>query len=421
MEKSGQLLIVHVDMDAFYASIEQMDKPEYNNKPVVVGADPRGGKGRGVVSAASYEAREYGIHSAMPISRAYRLCPGAVFVRPRMLRYREISKQVMEILYEFSPLVEQISVDEAFLDCSGTGRLIGPAETIGRSIKKRILQETSLTASVGIASNKSIAKIASEIGKPNGLTVCPLGKEKEFIKDLPLKYLWGAGKKTIENLNNLGYTTIGEVASGSQAALEKIFGKHGLNLWRLANGIDNRPVQTGSARKSISEETTFVEDVDSDVYIEHVLFKIADRLTRHMRTLGIKGRTVSIKIRLQDFETFTRSRTLDGPVNDMQTIRKTALELYRQFSRKERKVRLVGISVANLDTSAQKPAEQFELFQDETVQDNEKDDGNREAFKSKVMDREKDELLDKMKRIYGEKITRAAFIKSPSDKESRKT
>jgi DNA polymerase-4 len=420
MKKSEQAIIVHVDMDAFYASIEQLDNAGFKNKPVVVGADPRGGRGRGVVSAASYEAREYGIHSAMPISRAFRLCPHAVFVRPRMTRYREISTRIMEILHEFSPLVEQISVDEAFLDCSGTGRLIGPAETLGRSIKERILQETSLTASVGIAPNKSIAKIASEISKPDGLIVCPSGKEKEFVSNLPLKYLWGAGKKTIEKLNDLGYTTIGEVASGPPDVMERIFGKHGLNLWRLANGIDGRPVHTGSGRKSISEETTFIEDVDSDSYVEHVLFKISDRLTRSMRNLGIKGRTVTVKIRLQDFETFTRSRTLEERVNDMQTIRKTALELYRQFRRGERKVRLVGISVSNLDAGPPERVEQFELFRGGNLRKDDELGENTAGLKRGAMNREQDDLLDKMKRIYGEKITRAAFIESPSEKENPK-
>ncbi len=413
MNKFGNPIIAHVDMDAFYASIEQMDKAEYKDKPVVVGADPRGGKGRGVVCAASYEAREYGIHSAMPISRAYRLCPHAVFMRPRMARYTEVSKQVMEILYEFSPLVEQISVDEAFLDCSGTGRLIGPPMTIAGRIKERILQETSLTASVGIASNKSVAKIASELCKPDGLLVCPFGNEKGFIKKLPLKYLWGAGKKTIDKLNSLGYSTIGDVASGPQDVLEKIFGKHGVNLWRLANGIDNRPVQSVGSRKSISEETTFNQDVASDNYIEHILFRISDRLTRKMRNLGIKGKTVSIKIRLHDFDTYTRSRTLEGRVNDTQTVRTVSLELYRQFSREGRKVRLVGVSVSNLDTNMPEPLEQFELFREESVQKNEIDVDTGAAFKSG----EHDDLLDEMKRIYGEKITRAAFLKNPSEKE----
>ncbi|MBA7551986.1 DNA polymerase IV [subsurface metagenome] len=195
MKNKAMPVIVHVDMDAFYASIEQIDRIEYRNRPLVVGADPRAGKGRGVVSAASYEARKYGIHAAMPISQAYRLCPSAVFVRPRMERYLEVSGHIMKILHEFSPVIEQISIDEAFMDCSGTQNLMGPSHVLAQRIKDRIRKETSLTASVGVATNKSIAKIASELGKPDGLMICRPGDEKKFLADLSLDYLWGAGKK----------------------------------------------------------------------------------------------------------------------------------------------------------------------------------------------------------------------------------
>ncbi len=412
MNEKRKRIIVHVDMDAFYSSIEQMDRAEYCNRPVVVGADPRGGRGRGVVSAASYEARKYGIHSAMPISQAYRLCPEAVYVRPRMRRYESVSKHIMRILEQFSPLVEQISIDEAFLDCTGTEALTGPENILAMSIKERIRQETTLTASVGVASNKSIAKIASELCKPDGLLVCPSGEEGKFIENLSLKCLWGAGEKTVKTLNSLGYTTIGDVAKSSRAVLEKIFGKHGLKLWRLANGIDERPVKNEGSRKSIGEEITFSRDVESDSYIEHVLFRISDRLTRKMRILGLKGRTVSIKIRLQGFETFTRGRTLDFPVNDMKTIRSMSLELFRHFDRKDKKVRLVGISVSNFGVKPAHLNEQFVLFRGDRIEDSMK--------KEKIAGQsgtDPDALLDKMKKLYGEKVTRAAFLPNLYEKE----
>jgi nucleotidyltransferase/DNA polymerase involved in DNA repair len=402
--KNNYRTIVHVDMDAFYASIEQLDHPDYSNKPVVVGADPRGGRGRGVVSAASYEAREFGIHSAMPISRAYRLCPHGIYVKPRMKRYVEVSKHVMRILYDFSPLVEQISIDEAFLDCTGTEKLIGVPESLARRIKQRIHQETRLTASVGVAPNKSLAKIASELSKPNGLTICQPGKEKDFLAELPLKYLWGAGKVTLQKLQSLGYRVIGDIASCSREKLEERLGKLGAHLWYLANGIDERAVVAEGHRKSISEETTFSQDISSDRTLELVIFKISDRLTRKMRNLGIKGRTVTLKIRLEGFETYTRSHSLPNPVNDMHTVREIARNLYRNFDRRGKKVRLIGVGMSNLGEGETSVTEQLELFQ--KVQEK-----SFESFGAGLKRGEgSEDILDKMKKKYGEKVTRAVFL-----------
>lgn len=288
-------VIVHVDMDAFYASIEQLDYPEYRGKPVVVGADPAGGKGRGVVSAASYEARKYGIHSALPISTAYKLCPNAIFVRPRFRRYSELSKRVMEVLKSFAPVVEQISIDEAFLDCTGTEKLFGTTSDLAHRIKERIATETGLTASVGIATNKSIAKIASDLNKPDGLCICPPGQEREFMAKLPLKYLWGTGRKTVEKLESMGFTSMRDIQQCNPEKVQAILGKYGVKLWELANGIDQREVVQSMQRKSISEEVTFREDVDQDTSIEKVMFQISDSLTRKMRKEGIKGRTLTLK------------------------------------------------------------------------------------------------------------------------------
>jgi len=408
MKNKAMPVIVHVDMDAFYASIEQIDRIEYRNRPLVVGADPRAGKGRGVVSAASYEARKYGIHAAMPISRAYRLCPSAVFVRPRMVRYLEVSRHIMKILHEFSPVIEQISIDEAFLDCSGTLNLIGPSHVLAQRIKDRIQKETSLTASVGVATNKSIAKIASELGKPDGLMICRPGDEKKFLEDLSLDYLWGAGKKTVEKLRGLGYKKIGDIAACPSERLIKEFGKRGLHLWYLANGIDERPVIIDVARKSISEEITFSSDVESDRHIEHTLFRISDRLSRKMRNLNLKGRTITVKIRLQDFETFTRNRTFSYPVNDMNTIRSACTYLYRNFARSNKKVRLIGIAVSNLEKKQAQNTEQLELFQED------KSDVN--SVKQEPQ-KKADELIDEMKRLYGSKVTRAVFLPNFFDRE----
>jgi DNA polymerase-4 len=395
-------VIVHVDMDAFYASIEQLDNPEYRGKPVVVGADPRGGRGRGVVSAASYEARTFGIRSAMPISEAYRRCPDAVFAIPRMDRYVEMSAKVMRVLSDFSPLVEPLSIDEAFLDCSGTEKLTGPPGKVARLIKDRIYSETLLTASVGVAGNKSVAKIASELGKPDGLVLCPSGMERDFLSALPLKHLWGAGVKTLEKLTSLGFGSIGHVAAAAPQFLARVFGKHGAGLWELANGIDERDVVPEWERKSISEETTFERDVASSTHVEHVLFRISDSLTRDMRRQNLKGRTVTLKIRLEGFETYTRSRTLPAPVNDTESVRSTACDLFRSFDRRGKKVRLVGIGLSNLGELDEPCAGQLQLF----------DEGLRAGGASKKP--VSDELLDSMKKLYGEKITRAAFLRDKS-------
>jgi DNA polymerase-4 len=399
--------IVHVDMDAFYASIEQLDHPEYRNRPLVVGADPRQGKGRGVVSAASYEARAYGIHSAMPISLAFKRCPHATFVRPRIQRYVEVSQRVMEVLGEFSPAIEQISIDEAFLDCTGTEMFFGPPRTLAYRIKARISEKTSLSASVGVATNKSIAKIASEIGKPGGLVICQPGKEKEFLSELPLSFLWGAGKKTVGLFESLGYRNIGDVADAHPHILLERFGKNGIHLWNLANGIDERPVEPWGPRKSIGKEFTFEKDVSSGQYIENVIFKIADSLSRKMRGLQIAGRTVTLKIRLEGFQTFTRSRSFSEALNDMQRIREQAVALFRHFERHDRKVRLIGITVSNLEMKNEQYTQQLELF---------KRGGKNREEEPKT---DTDKLLDDLKQKYGAKVTRAVFLPGFLEKQER--
>ena len=260
--------IVHVDMDAFYASVEQRDFPEYQGKPVIVGADPKGGQGRGVVAACSYEAREFGIHSAMPISFAYKRCPHGVYLRGNMKIYVDISRQVFQILERFTPDVEPISIDEAFLDITGSYKLIGTPEETCKKIKAAIQAETGLVASIGMAPNKMTAKIASDLEKPDGLVIVSREGLLDFLHPLPVGKLWGVGKRTKEELTRLGIKTIGDLASKDIKDLSKLLGKSGVHVWKLANGIDPRDVETSVGIKSIGHEHTFDEDVTDPRTIE---------------------------------------------------------------------------------------------------------------------------------------------------------
>lgn len=392
-------LILHIDMDAFFASIEQFDNPDFRGKPVVVGADPKGGKGRGVVSTASYEARKFGIHSAMPISKAYRLCPDAVYVRPRMRRYVEVSKRIMEILSEFSPLIEQVSIDEAFLDCTGTERLFGNPVDIGKKIKGRIFKELGLKSSIGIASSKSVAKILSDLSKPDGLLYCEPGKEKELLSQLDIKYLWGAGEKTVQILRKHGFNKIGDIAESDGKELIRIFGVSGKKLWELANGIDDREVVNIRVRKSIGREITFQEDVDDLETLEKTILYLVDRIAYSMAEEGIMGKTVTLKIRFEDFTTFTRSKTLNRYTDFVEDIKNVAVEKLHEFNidKKRKRVRLLGVSVSNL------------IFKGT---DGEYLSGlQRELFVPEGDEKEKvQKVLHAMKKQFGDIVKRAIFI-----------
>lgn len=401
MSTRGQRIIVHVDMDAFFAAIEQLDNPHCRGKPVVVGADPKGGKGRGVVSAASYEARKYGIHSALPISLAYKRCPNACFIRPRMSRYCEMSNRIMDILSQFSPVIEPLSIDEAFLDCTGTEKFFGPPLRLGQSIKERISKETGLTASVGIASNKSIAKIASDLQKPDGLTICPFGDEKKFLAPLSVSKLWGAGKKTVEYLHSLGIETIGDLADLPMESLEKKLGKHGVHLWLLANGIDERAVETDWEIKSISEEITFEKDTPDVELLEQTILDLSDQVARRTRGEQKCGRTITLKIRLEGFETHTRSTTLQNPVNDMFSIRDAAIELFRNFDRNTKKVRLLGVRISNLCEEGEILQTSCLLFESDSI---------KEITKKKKIE----SVLDRLRSKYGRHISRASLLDTKS-------
>ncbi len=342
--------IIHVDMDAFYASIEQRDDPELRGKPVVVGAAPNA---RGVVSAASYEAREFGVHSAMPSSQAKRLCPNAIFVPVRMSRYSEVSRQVMAILGDYTPLVEQVSVDEAFLDVTGSIRLFGPAPEIGRMIQQRIRQELGLGASVGVAPNKFLAKVASDLDKPNGLVVVESGAEQQFLRHLPISRLWGVGKATEERLRKLGIRTIGRLGEYPRSLLVGQFGVAGGHLHDLAHGIDDRPVVTETEAKSVSSEHTYQEDTRDPDVMERTLMQLSEDVGRRLRKSPVRGRTVQLKLRFGDFTTITRRQTLPQPTDADDVIYHTALRLLRQVPLEARKVRLLGVGVSNFGDTIQ--------------------------------------------------------------------
>jgi nucleotidyltransferase/DNA polymerase involved in DNA repair len=383
-------------MDAFFAAVEQHDFPEYRGKPLVVGADPKGGHGRGVVSTCSYEARTYGIHSAMPINEAWRRCPHAIYVFPRGKRYAVVSRQVMSILESYSPDIEQLSIDEAFLDISTSYKIYGSPEKLALDIKRRIQQEVELTASIGIAPNKFIAKIASDLEKPDGLVIVEEGRIKEFLAPLEISRLWGVGKKTLPRLHQLGIHSIGDLAAFSREELHKKFGESGLHFYRLANGIDARQVERYVKAKSISKEVTFDTDQSDDETIIGTVRYLCNELAREMRRKNYRGRTITLKIRLSDFSTFTRSRTSDSYMHHFDDLYKNISELYKQFNRSD-KVRLIGVGVSQLEVGEG----QLDLFVDAPQVSDQVDD-----------------LMDKIREKFGEKsITRASLIDNRHDSQ----
>ncbi len=339
--------VAHVDMDAFYAAVEQRDRPELRGQPVIVGADP---KGRGVVSACSYEARVFGVRSAMPISRAYRLCPHGVYLPVDMSKYARVSAEIMTILSEYTPLVEPVSVDEAFLDLSGTETLWGPPREAVRGIKARIRAETGLTASAGLASNKFVAKVASDLEKPDGLVVVPPGREADFLAPLPIERLWGVGKATARELQTLGVTTIGQLQRLAPAVLTARLGPHGPDLLALAFGRDARPVEPFSAPKSMGAETTFGRDCRDLAKLEETLRGQAERVARELRAESLAACRVTLKLRWADFRTLTRSHTGDPTQDGLEIYRRAALLLSREPL--VQPVRLIGVSTSTLRAEA---------------------------------------------------------------------
>jgi DNA polymerase IV len=354
--------IIHLDMDAFYASVEQLDHPAYRGKPVVVGADPRNGKGRGVVAACSYEARPFGVRSALPISQAYRLCPQAIYVRPRMERYAEMSGRMFAILREYTDLVEPLSIDEAFLDVTASQQLFGPAETIGRSLKARIRSELGLVASIGLAPNKFLAKVASDLGKPDGLVVVRPGAERDFLKPLPISRLWGVGPKTEARLKKLGLQTIGQIARMGAEGLEAALGNAGRDLWELANGLDDREVVPEQETKSIGAETTFDQDTDDREAIRTTVLELSDRVGRRLRREGYVAHGVTLKFRDHNFQTLTRACMLPQPTDLGEELFRAASTLLRGVNWAGKRVRLLGVTATRLLPATTSPGEQLHLF-----------------------------------------------------------
>lgn len=374
--------ILHVDMDAFYAAIEQLDNPALKGKPVIVG-----GGVRGVVSTASYEARAFGIHSAMPIFQAKRLCPQGVFLPVRMKRYQEVSARIMAFLNMVSPVMEQLSVDEAYLDLTGTERLLGDPIDLAKRIKEWVLHETGLTCSIGIAPNKFLAKIASDWDKPDGLTVIEENQVEGFLNGLPVGKLPGVGQGAVKILQSLGITQTGAISKLPEAILTRKFGKFGRRLLELSRGIDPSLVVPESQPKSISSEDTLDQDTDDLKILKKYVMAQAQTVGRRLRRHGFKGRTVTLKLKYSDFRLISRSHTIDSSTDSTKIIADTALELLENEERPS-KVRLIGVGVSSFEKGIQ----QLALFEGSPHQDE----------KQTRLDRAMDEVSEK----FGEDILR---------------
>jgi DNA polymerase IV (DinB-like DNA polymerase) len=342
-------IIMHIDMDAFYSSVEQRENPTIVGKPVIVGADPKAGKGRGVVAGCSYEARKYGIHSAQPISQAFRLCPEGVYLHPNYRLYDEVSDQVMQLLRPYAAKFEQMSIDEAFMDLTGKVADFGEASALAVQIKQEVREKAQLTCSIGIAPNKSVAKIASDFKKPDGMAIVSPENVKQFLAPLPVNKISGIGKKSTEALSRMGINSIGDLAAAHPSKLVDVFGKYGTRLWQIANGIDDEEVVTTYSIKSISSETTFEEDVDDKTKVTKAFRSLIDDVHARTREQNMLFRTVGIKVRFEDFSTFTRARTHPKYTNEKDIVEEYVSTLFAEFeSSRRKKIRLVGVRVSNL-------------------------------------------------------------------------
>ncbi|MGD8992319.1 MAG: DNA polymerase IV [Desulfobacterales bacterium] len=388
--KIANQMILHIDMDAFYASVEKLDDPRLKHKCVIVG----GTSNRGVVSAASYEARRFGVHSAMPIYQAKQKCPHGVFVPPRMSRYKEVSKKVMALLKEFSPLVEPVSIDEAFVDITGSQRLFGEPQDIAREIKRRIHERVHLTCSIGVAPNKFLAKIASDLKKPDGLTLIMPEEVPQFIESLPIKKVPGVGKKTMRQLEALGIRTLGDVHRLPEKALSKHLGKFGQRLRALSAGSDATPVTPHTPHKSISSERTLAADTRDVKLLKRYLLSQSAEVARQLRQAGVRARTIVIKIKDADFKTATRRTTIMIPTQSSKTIYRHAAQLIDDFII-TKKIRLIGVGTTGF--SAVTASVQMGLFdQKERPGDN----------WEKV-----DKALDSISRKFGKDVIGRAALK----------
>lgn len=390
--------IVHVDMDAFFAAIEQLDRPELRGKPVLVGGDP---DGRGVVSTASYEARPFGCHSAMPMAQAVRLCPQAIVIHPRMERYADLSRQIFEILEQFTPLVEPLSIDEGFLDVTGSKRLFGPPEQLARELKQRINAETRLTASVGVAPNKFLAKLASDLQKPDGLVVVPADSMQEFLDPLPIERLWGVGQATLQRFEELHVRTFADARRLTESELRRRFGEVGQHFYQLVRGEDQRPVVPDRQAKSISHEQTFAIDVTDLEYLRGVLLGQTEDVARRLRRHHLLARAVTVKIRRHDFRTVTRHTTLEAPTDQTDVVWRAAANLFDKWARgNPPPVRLLGMGVAQLSTER---GQQLSLFDQDATD------------RRRSLDR----TVDRIRQRYGRgAISRGAKGRNKSDRSA---
>lgn len=392
--------ILHLDLDAFFCAVEELHDPSLRGKPFAVGGRP---EERGVVSSCSYAARSFGVRSAMPTSRALRLCPGLIVISQQRSNYGEMSEKVMERLHNLAPLVEQVSIDEAFVDISD---MLAPAssaaatpERIARNLQSEIRTELGLPCSIGIAANKLVAKIATEVGKksgkqgepPNAITLVPAGEEAAFLDPLPADMLWGVGPKTAAKLAEFGIHTIGDIARWPADDLIHRFGENGREMWRHAHGIDERPVVTEYAAKSISQEVTFARDVSDDRNLEGTLRELSAQVGRRLRRADLAGATVKIKLRWPDFTTITRQVSLPQPTDQDDEIYRAALELLHKARPKGKAVRLIGVGVSGLSA----PLRQMELW-------------GQEAEKGRKLQ----EAIDELQERFGEKAVRRGEVSS---------
>jgi DNA polymerase IV (DinB-like DNA polymerase) len=334
-------------MDHFFTAVEERERPELKGKPVVVGADPKEGKGRGVVSTSNYEARKAGVRSGLPISRAWKLCPEAVYLPPNFPLYIQVSNDVMEIARRYADKFEQWGIDEAFLDVTSRVRNFDEAEALAKEIKREILKVTKLTCSIGVGPNKLVAKVASDFQKPDGLTVVREEQIEAFLAPMPVRRLLWIGKKTEAKLNGIGIKTIGDLAGYDPAVLNELFGVMGVQMHLMARGIDNNPVEERTGVKSISHETTFEQDTDDDTVVLTALDALSDDVSKEAADQHLFFKTVTVKIRYENFETHTTSKTLPFMTNRPQDLKKTARDLLQAYLRRNRKVRLIGVRVSS--------------------------------------------------------------------------
>lgn len=393
-----QRVVMHVDLDAFYASVEQLRRPELRGKPVIVGGAGVDGE-RGVVAAASYEARPFGVHSAMPLSRARRLCPRAIFVPCDFKAYREASQGVFAILDHYSPVIEPIALDEAYLDCTGQEALLGAPETVAIRLRDQVKAECGLDISIGVASSKLVAKVASELRKPRGLVVVPWGSERQFLAPLPLAKLPGCGPATVSRLERIGVHTIGELAALPEALLAELFGKYGTMLGAHARGLDSSEVTPPGDPKSISREVTFDHDQVNMTRVRETALGLLQDVGHSLRAHGLSARTVTLKIRYQPFDTQSRQATLTLPTDRDDELAEALRRLFDNQVDRRRAIRLIGAGVSNLEARAA----QLSLLED------------RSSRRAQL-----DEQLDGLRERYGDQVIMRGMAARPHQKDVRR-